>query len=271
MRKSFVAVFVLLVAMLSLFGCQPKVLRLATTTSTYDSGLLDAILPVFEKEAGVKVEVLAKGTGEAIALGSRGDVDVVLVHARSQEDAFVEAGDGIDRRDVMYNDFVIVGPASDPAGIKGGSDAVKAMQQLAASNSVFISRGDNSGTHTKEKGLWTAAGVADKGTGYKEAGLGMGDALRMTDEMQGYTLSDRATYLALQDSLSLQVVVEGDPLLFNPYGVIAVNPEKHQDVNYQLATRFIEWITSEQGQQLIGEYGKDKYGQALFTPNYQGE
>lgn len=271
MRKPLTLVFVVLLTSVALVGCQPQVLRLATTTSTYDSGLLDAILPVFEQEAGVKVEVLAKGTGEAIALGERGDVDVVLVHARNQEDQFVESGNGIDRRDVMYNDFLIVGPPDDPAGISGGQDAATAFTDIAAENSVFVSRGDNSGTHSKEKSIWAAAGEMDKGTGYKEAGLGMADALRMADQLQGYVLTDRATYLALRDSLELMPMVEGDARLFNPYGIIAVNPDIHKGVNYEMATRFIEWLTSKEVQQLIGEFGEDRYGQALFVPNYQGK
>ncbi len=271
MKKSLLVLSALLLVALSLCGCQPKVLRLATTTSTYDSGLLDAILPTFEQEAGVKVEVLAKGTGEAIALGEKGDVDVVLVHARAQEDAFVESGNGIDRRDVMYNDFLILGPEADPAGIASGNDAVAAFTAIASQNAIFVSRGDNSGTHSKEKSIWKAAGEIDKGSGYKEAGLGMADALRMADELQGYVLTDRATYLALKDSLQLQPVVEGDSKLFNPYGVIAVNPAVHKGVNYQLATQFIEWLTSPKVQGMIGDFGQDQYGEALFTPNYQGK
>lgn len=271
MRRPGILVCLVLLTAVTFFGCQPKVLRLATTTSTYDTGLLDAILPVFEKEAGVKVEVLAKGTGEALKLGENGDVDVVLVHARSQEDAFVASGNGIGRRDVMYNDFVILGPANDPAGIKGGQDAILAFTKIAAKNSVFISRGDKSGTDTKEKSIWASTGDIDKGKGYKESGLGMADALRMADETQGYILSDRATYLAWKDKVTLNLMVEGDTQLYNPYGVIAVNPAVHKDVSYKLATRFIQWLTSSEGQQLIGEFGKDKYGQNLFVPDYQSK
>lgn len=269
--KRLALVLVVLTMLGSMVACQPKVLRLATTTSTYDSGLLDELLPVFEKANKVKVEVLAKGTGEAIALGERGDVDVILVHARSSEDKFVADGHGVNRRDVMYNDFVILGPSADPAAIAGGKDAAIALQKIASANASFVSRGDNSGTHKKELALWDAAAVDDRGSGYKEAGLGMGDALNMANETQSYILADRATYLAWKDRIDLQVVVEGDERLFNPYGVIAVNPDTHKGVNHKLAMKFVDFLTSEQGQQMIAEFGKDKYGQALFVPNYQAD
>ncbi len=270
MFKRFALLFLVLTMLVASAACQPKVVRLATTTSTYDSGLLDYLLPVFEKDNNVKVEVLAKGTGEAIALGERGDVDVILVHARSAEDEFVADGHGVNRRDVMYNDFVLLGPATDPAGIVGGNDAAAALQKVAAANASFVSRGDNSGTHKKELALWIAAGVETRGTGYKEAGLGMGDALNMANETQSYVLADRATYLAWKDKVDLQVAVEGDERMFNSYGVIAVNPDTHKGANYELAMKFVEFMTSENGQQMIGEFGKDQCGQALFIPSYQG-
>jgi tungstate transport system substrate-binding protein len=241
-------------------------LVLATTTSTYDSGLLDYIIPVFEEKYGVSVDVIAVGTGQALAMGEAGDADVLLVHARAREDAFVEAGDGTSRYDVMYNDFVIVGPADDPAGIQGMESAADAFAAIAASESTFVSRGDDSGTHTKEKAIWEAAGITPEGDWYLSAGQGMGAVLTMSAESQAYTLSDRATYLsALADGLDLEVMVEGDPILFNPYGVIPVNPETHPGVNIELADQFVEWLTSVETQELIGSFTVN--GQALFTPD----
>jgi tungstate transport system substrate-binding protein len=228
------------------------VLRLATTTSTEDSGLLDAILPEFEEERDATVEVVAVGTGQALELGESGDADVVLVHARAQEDAFVEAGDGVDRRDVMYNDFVLVGPKADPAGVAGIDDVTAAFAQIADSKAMFISRGDESGTHTRELALWEAAGVEPSGSWYQAIGQGMGETLTVAEEQQAYTLSDRATYLArVEEGLSLSVVSEGDERLLNPYGVIAVNPERHEGVNSDLAEEFIDWLTSPSTQDLI--------------------
>ena len=241
-------------------------LILATTTSTYDSGLLDYIIPVFEEKYGVSVDVIAVGTGQALAMGEAGDADVLLVHARAREDAFVEAGDGTSRYDVMYNDFVIVGPADDPAGIRGMESAADAFATIAASESTFVSRGDDSGTHTKEKAIWEAAGITPEGDWYLSAGQGMGAVLTMSAESQAYTLSDRATYLsALADGLDLEVMVEGDPILFNPYGVIPVNPETHPGVNIELANQFVEWLTSVETQELIGSFTVN--GQELFTPD----
>jgi tungstate transport system substrate-binding protein len=241
-------------------------LLLATTTSTQDSGLLDVILPVFEKQYGAKVDVVAVGTGQALALGASGDADVVLVHARSQEDAFVKAGDGKVRYDVMYNDFVIVGPSNDPAKLQGMKDAVEAFKTLASAKAAFISRGDNSGTYTKEQAIWTQAGITPAGDWYISAGQGMGEVLTMTEEQQAYTLSDRATYLSRQaKGLKLNILVEGDPLLFNPYGVIPVNPDKHPTVHAELAQQFADWITSVETQQLIASYQIN--GQQLFFPS----
>jgi tungstate transport system substrate-binding protein len=241
-------------------------LVLATTTSTYDSGLLDYIIPVFEEKYGVSVDVIAVGTGQALAMGEAGDADVLLVHARAREDAFVEAGDGTARYDVMYNDFVIVGPADDPAGIKGMESAADAFATIAESGATFVSRGDDSGTHTKEKAIWEAAGIEPEGDWYLSAGQGMGAVLTMSGESQAYTLSDRATYLsALADGLDLEIMVEGDPILFNPYGVIPVNPETHPGVNIELAEQFVEWLTSVETQELIGSFTVN--GQALFTPD----
>lgn len=230
-------------------------LILATTTSTQDSGLLDIILPDFEQKYDVKVDVIAVGTGQAIEMGTKGDADILLVHARAQEDAFVEAGDGTARYDVMYNDFVIVGPASDPAGIKGMTGAVDAFKKIAESEAAFISRGDESGTHAKEKGIWTKAEITPEGDWYISAGQGMGEVLTMAAEQQAYTLADRATYAKRQsEGLALDILVEGDKMLFNPYGVIPVNPEKHPNVNAEKAQAFVEWITSLETQELIASY-----------------
>ena len=241
---------------------------LATTTSTQDSGLLDVILPDFVAKSGVEVDVIAVGTGQALQLGKDGNADVLLVHARASEDAFMEEGHGVRREDVMYNDFVIVGPASDPAGIQGGSDAAAALTAIAEAEASFVSRGDESGTHTKEKSLWTAAGIEPAGDWYISAGQGMGDVLTMADEMEAYTLTDRATYLAMRlGGLDLEIVVEGDPVLFNPYGVIAVNPDKNANIKVDLANEFIDWLVSLPTQELISEYGVAEFGAPLFTPD----
>ena len=252
-------------------------LRLATTTSTQDSGLLDVILPDFEQRYGTKVDVVAVGTGQALKLGENGDADVVLVHARKQEDAFVAKGFGINRRDVMYNDFVIVGPAADPAGIKGSAKASDAFKKIAATGTTFFSRGDNSGTYTKEQSLWTTAGITPtaKLSWYKSLGQGMGETLIATNEQQGYTLSDRGTFLSMRSKLpSLTILVGGETIndnkdkgLLNPYGVIPVNPARHKGIEADLAEKFAEWITSDQTQQMIGRYGKDRFGQPLFYPD----
>ena len=246
---------------------EPARLILATTTSTADSGLLDNILPDFENEYNTKVEVIAVGTGQAIKLGEDGNADVILVHARAREDKFVEDGHGVNRKDVMYNDFIILGPESDPAGIKGMTNAVEAFQKIADANAPFVSRGDDSGTHTKEKAIWATAGIEPQGDWYIEAGQGMGAVLTMANEQNAYTLSDRGTYLARTlEGTDLQVLVEGDAILFNPYGVIAINPEKYDTVNYDLAMDFINWLTSEPTQQMIADF-KHPSGQPLFVPD----
>jgi len=243
-------------------------LILATTTSTQDSGLLDYLLPGFEAEYGVAVDVIAVGTGQAITLGEDGNADVLLVHARAREDAFMEAGHGVRREDVMYNDFVIVGPASDPAGIAGMTNAAEALSKVAEAGAPFVSRGDDSGTHTKEKAIWQAAGIEPAGDWYISAGQGMGAVLTMADEQQAYTLSDRATYLARTlEGTELQILVEGDPILFNPYGVIAVNPDKGAHIQVDLANTFIDWLISMPTQEKIGQFGVDEFGAPLFTPD----
>ncbi len=237
-------------------------LKLATTTSTENSGLLAVLLPPFEKANNCQVDVIAVGTGKALKLGEGGDVDVVLVHARSKEDKFVADGYGVDRRDVMYNDFVILGPANDPAGIKGIKDASEALKKLASAQSIFVSRGDQSGTNFKELELWQAADVIPAGDWYLEAGRGMGEVITMATEMRGYTLADRGTYLAYYDKTDLTVMVEGDKRLFNPYGVMIVNPEKHHHVKYKLALAFVNYLISNEGQKIITDYRRN--GEPLF-------
>jgi len=240
-------------------------IKLATTTSTENSGLLAELLPVFQEKSGIQVDVIAVGTGKAITHGENGDVDLILVHARSREDAFVDAGFGVNRRDVMHNDFVLLGPAGDPAGIKGKTDAADAFSAIASAEGEFLSRGDDSGTHSKEKSLWSAAGIIPGGIWYKETGQGMGSVLTMSSEVQAYTLTDRGTYLAMKEKLELEVLVEGDSRLFNPYGVIAVNPQKYKHVNYSGAMEFITFLTSPEGQSIINRFKKN--GEQLFYPD----
>lgn len=243
-------------------------LRLATTTSTQDTGLLDALNPPFERMLQLKVDVIAVGTGKALELGSRGDVDVVMVHARAAEDKFVAEGNGVNRRDVMYNDFVIVGPETDPAGIKGMRDAAGAFKKIAESQSAFISRGDQSGTHQKELAIWKTLGIKPEGRWYVEAGQGMGPVLTMANQKLAYTLSDRGTYLKYMGDkkVELKVLSEGGKDLLNPYGVIAVNPAKCPSAKYVYAMAYIGWVTSQEGQKIIREFGVDKFGQPLFIP-----
>ena len=243
-------------------------LILATTTSTENSGLLSIILPEFERAHGIEIDVVAVGTGQALQLGEDGNADVLMVHARAREDAFIDAGHGVRREDVMYNDFVIVGPADDPAGISGKRKVTKALQLIAEAEADFVSRGDDSGTHTKEKGIWTEAGMEPAGDWYISAGQGMGAVLTMADELQAYTLTDRATYLARTlQGLDLEIMVEGDPMLFNPYGVIAVNPEKGEHIKHEQANAFIDWLISVPTQQVIAEFGVAEFGMPLFTPD----
>lgn len=255
-------------------GAESSTLRLATTTSTADSGLLDAIIPAFEEEYNATVDVVAVGTGQALEMGENGDADVILVHARAREDAFVEEGFGINRRDVMYNDFVVVGPESDPADIAGTPLAADAFATIAEAEAIFTSRGDDSGTHTKEMIIWEQAGIEPAGDWYNSLGQGMGPTLIAANELQAYTLTDRGTYLSMNEELpELEVMVGGDsiednadPLLLNPYGVIPINPEVHPEVNAELAEQFAEWLTNAEVQDRIGEFGRDTFGQPLFFP-----
>jgi tungstate transport system substrate-binding protein len=270
MKKLWLISVVILVALTACAqeAAEPQNMILATTTSTENSGLLAEILPVFEEEYNVTVEVVAVGTGQALALGEDGNADVLLVHARALEDAFMEAGHGSRREDVMYNDFVILGPSADPAGIRGMSEAAAAFGQIAATESPFVSRGDDSGTHTKEKAIWAAEGIEPSGSWYNSAGQGMGAVLTIADEEQAYTLSDRATYLARTlEGIDLEILVEGDPILFNPYGVIAVNPDKGEHIKADLANDFIDWLISVPTQELIGQFGVEEFGSPLFTPD----
>ncbi|MBC3870161.1 substrate-binding domain-containing protein [Undibacterium oligocarboniphilum] len=266
MKKLIAAVAVLIFCVHPLIHAE-EVLRLSTTTSTDNSGLLKAILPEFEAKTHVKVHVISVGTGKALELAKNGDVDVTLVHARAAEDKFVAEGHGINRRDVMYNDFIIVGPVSDPAGLKGSKDVIAALRKLAGAQVKFISRGDNSGTDQMEQAYWKEAGVKPAGASYISAGLGMGEVLTMAAQMQAYTLTDRATYGAYKAKTGLAIEVEGDPKMFNPYGIIAVNPAKYKDINIRGANSLIEWMTSPEGQKKIAEFKVD--GQQLFFPSYK--
>jgi len=240
-------------------------IRLATTTSTENSGLLKVILPVFEAKYGGKVRVVSVGTGAALKLGENGDADVVLVHARPLEDKFMAAGFGSVRKDVMYNDFIIVGPKRDPAGVRGSKDVTAAMKKISASGAKFVSRGDESGTHQMEKDYWKSAGVDPKGAWYVSSGQGMGQVLTMAGQFEGYTLTDRATYAAYKDKTGLETLVEGDPKMFNPYGIIAVNPQRHPTVNNQGAMALVNWMTAPEGQQAIAGFKIN--GVQMFFPN----
>ncbi|HEV2007857.1 MAG TPA: substrate-binding domain-containing protein [Burkholderiales bacterium] len=251
MVKRWIILTVLLTAVQALAA---EDIRLATTTSTENSGLLKAILPLFEAQYGGKVRVVSVGTGAALKLGENGDVDVVLVHARALEDKFMAAGFGSLRKDVMYNDFIIVGPKGDPARVRGGKDVLAAMKRISASGAKFISRGDESGTHQMEKDYWKRASVDPKGSWYVSAGQGMGQVLTMAAQLEGYTLTDRATYAAYKDKTGLEALVEGDPKMFNPYGVIAVHPQRYPTLNNAGAMALVNWLTSAEGQKAISAF-----------------
>jgi tungstate transport system substrate-binding protein len=245
-------------------------LILATTTSTQDSGLLDVLIPVFEQETGYKVKVVAVGTGQALQMGQEGNADVLLVHAPSSEKTYMDSGFGKDRLLVMHNDFILVGPSSDPAGVRGDADSVDAFKKIAVAGATFISRGDKSGTNTKELAIWKSAGLdpaGQKPSWYVESGQGMGATLTVASEKSAYTLTDRATYLANKANLQLDILVEKDKSLLNVYHVITVNPDKWPKVNYDGAVAFAKWITLSATQNVIGKFGVDKYGQQLFVPD----
>ncbi len=237
-------------------------LRMSTTTSTENSGLLAVLLPPFEKANGCRVDVVAVGTGKALKLGEMGDVDVVFVHARALEDRFMAAGFGVDRRDVMYNDFVLLGPADDPAGVRKTKSAPEAFRAVAAHGSPFVSRGDESGTHQKEKEIWASAGIAPKGSWYIEAGQGMGEVNVMATQKRGYALADRGTYIAFRKKTDLVVLSEGDRTLWNPYGIMAVNPKRFPHAKYGLAMKLIDFVTGAEGRALIAGFRID--GRQLF-------
>ena len=265
----------LLVATLGLTACGAKApaapknpeLILATTTSTRDSGLLDELLPKFEAQTGYKVKMVAVGTGQALTMGEEGNADVLLVHAPASEMELMDKGFGSQRDLIMHNDFVLVGPADDPAGIRGIQSSAQALAKIADLKAIFVSRGDDSGTNKKEVSLWNTASVTPEGDWYLQSGQGMGDTLRIASEKGGYTLTDRATYLAQKDTLALDILVEGDAVLLNVYHVIVVNPEKWPKVNVEGAKAFADFLTNADTQKLIGEFGVQQYGQPLFFPD----
>lgn len=240
---------------------------LATTTSTQDSGLLDRLIPDFEKKTGYRIKTIAVGTGQALAMGEKGEADVLLVHAPSSEKPLVEKGAAVNRRLVMHNDFVFVGPTGDPAGVKGTKSSAEVLKKIAAAESLFVSRGDESGTHKKEKELWSKAGVKTDRLWYQQSGSGMGQTLNVASEKSGYTLTDRATFLALKKNLRLEVVLEGDAPLLNIYHVMEVNRAKFDRVNAEGAKAFSDFLLASDTQKLIGSFGADKFGQPLFFPD----
>jgi len=272
MKRRFVAL-ALVGAMLGLVptaSAEDKFITVASTTSTENSGLFTWLLPAFTKATGIEVRVVAVGTGQALAIGQRGDADVVFVHDRPAELKFVAAGDGVGRREVMYNDFIIVGPAADPAGIAGLNDAVAAFKKIAAAKAIFLSRGDKSGTNEEELRLWGEAGIDVKQAGadwYRDTGSGMGATLNTTAGIGGYTLAYRGTWLSFKNRADLKILVEGDKRLFNQYGVMLVNPERHPNVKRAWGQAFIDWLTSPTGQQTIAGY--KIAGEQLFFPNYK--
>src|SRR5499427_1802163 len=265
-RRALLALLLVL-AVIPLHG-QERFITVASTTSTEQSGLFGYLLPIYEQQTGVKVRVLALGTGQALDVGRRGDADVVFVHARSAEEKFLAEGHGVKRYPVMYNDFVLIGPKNDPAKIAGGKDILTAMKKIEATNAPFVSRGDRSGTHMAELELWKASGIdldKSKGRWYRDTGQGMGPALNTAASMNAYILADRGTWLAFKNRGDLEILVEGDKRLFNQYGVILVNPEKHPNVKKELGQQFIDWLISPTGQKAIAGYKIN--GEQLFYPN----
>ena len=249
-------------------AAEQKSIILATTTSAQDSGLLDALLPVFEKKTGYFVKTIAVGSGQAMAMGQKGEADVMLVHSPAAEKKLVEEGYGVNRRLVMHNDFIIVGPPGDPAKIKGIKSTPEAFKKIASADKLFLSRGDNSGTHAKEKDVWKAAGInPEKEKWYQQTGLGMGQTLNVAAEKKGYTLADRGTYLALQKNLGLSILVEGDAVLLNIYHVIEVNPAKWPKVNAAGGKAFADFMVARETQEVIKTFGTDKFGSPLFFPD----
>jgi tungstate transport system substrate-binding protein len=291
--KKYLVVALCVLLALALFGCAPKAqpeqqanqeagkepaqpagapagskdVILATTTSTQDSGLLDVLIPIFEQKTGYRVKTVAVGTGQALAMGERGEADVLLVHAPAAEKKVVESGAAINRRLVMHNDFIIVGPEKDPAKIKGSATTADAFKKIAQAKALFVSRGDDSGTNKKELELWKAAQIEPKGSWYQESGTGMGQTLNIASEKGGYTLTDRATYLALKKNLALTILLEGDKSLLNVYHVMQVNPDKFPKVNAAGGKAFADFMVDAETQKVIGDFGKDKFGQSLFFPD----
>ncbi|MEW5766550.1 MAG: substrate-binding domain-containing protein [bacterium] len=273
LRGLGVTLLVIFVTLVS--GCSEKVtekerqavrLRMSSTSSLDNTGLFEALNPPFEEKYGAKVDVVVVGTGKALELAQNGDVDLTFVHSKEEEIKFVEAGYGVNRREVMANYFMIAGPTSDPAGIKTAKTAVEAFQKIAEAKISFVSRGDDSGTHIREKAIWKETGIIPSGDWYLESGQGMGATLIMADEKQAYTLVDRGTYLKYLDKIEIRGVFEAESeALYNPYGIIAVNPARHPHANYILAMAYIAWVTSPEGQKIIGNF-KDKTGQVPFTP-----
>lgn len=244
-------------------------LTLATTTSVNDSGLLEYLKPEFEKDTGITLKIVAQGTGQAIKTGENGDADVLLIHSKKAEEQFVSEGHGVKRIELMYNYFVMIGPKEDPAGLTklDEKNAAAALKMIADAKLPFVSRGDDSGTHKKEMSLWKEAGIEPSGNWYISAGKGMGAVLSMASEKQAYTLTDKATYLSMKDKLNLEIVLENARDLLNQYTIIAVNPDKHKGINNKGAQKFIEWMMSDKALKMINDFGKDKYGEGLFTVN----
>lgn len=300
MKKLLLTALTLLLVLSMLVGCAPKTeapaeapvetpvaevpetpvelvekgsIILSTTTSTQDSGLLDYLLPIFTADTGIEVKTVAVGTGKALQMGRDGEADVLLVHAKADELTFVEEGHGTERYDVMYNDFILVGPKFDSLKssmqVEPGTDIAKALSSISENKMTFVSRGDESGTHKKELSIWKAASIEPAGEWYLSAGAGMGEVLKIANEKQGYTITDRATYLAQKDNFDLDIIIEGDDNLFNQYGVIPVNPDKNASINNDGAIEFMNWMISAEGQALIKEFGVEEYGQPLFIPNYK--
>jgi tungstate transport system substrate-binding protein len=268
MISKILILIILLTSFIPTVAAQARFITVASTTSTEQSGLFRHLLPIFEKKTGTQVRVVALGTGQALDLARRGDADVVFVHAKSAEEKFIAEGHGVKRLPVMYNDFVLVGSRSDPAKVAGGKDIVEALRKVKAAAAPFVSRGDRSGTHMAELALWKTAGIdiaADKGPWYRDTGQGMGPALNTASSMNGYILTDRATWISFKNRGELAIVVEGDKRLFNQYGVILVNPEKHPSVKKELGQSFVDWVVSPDGQKAIADYKIG--GEQLFFPN----
>jgi len=262
-----ISFFLLFITGLTTIQAQTKAIILATTTSTQDSGLLDAILPVFQKKTGYFVKTIAIGSGQAISMGQKGEADVLLIHSPDEEKRLVEEGSGVNRRFVMYNDYFIVGPYEDPANIRGGRSGPVAFRNIGSAKRLFLSRGDHSGTHLKEKAIWRMAGIEpEKERWYQQTGLGMGQTLNVASEKRGYTLVDRGTYLALKKNIGLDILVEGDPILLNSYHVIEVNPARWPKVNSAGARALADFLVSKEAQKIIKTFGVDKFGAPLYYP-----